>query len=135
MELLTRLPDWEDRLAAYLAAKAGEPFAWGVNDCALFACGAIEAMTGDHPGARFAGTYDDAKGAAKVLRLVGEGTLAKTFSSSFPEVSPGMAQRGDVVEAQGAVGICMGAFGLFLADADHGIIRLPRATFTKAWRV
>ena len=48
---MTRLRDWRTRLAAYLAAGRAKPFAYGEHDCARFAAGAVEAVTGDNPGA------------------------------------------------------------------------------------
>jgi len=131
--MTARLPDWERRLNAFLA----QPFAfeWGVMDCALFACAAVEALTGEHPYPEFLGVYSDRIGAAKALRELGKGTLEATFSQKFDAVPPGFARRGDIVMATGgAMGVCVGAAAVFLAE-EGGLIRLPRATFTHAWRI
>lgn len=132
---MKRLPDWERRLAAYIRDPARQVFAWGTNDCALFVCGAIEAMTGEHPFPEFVGQYDTREGAAKALRDLGKGTLISTFNTGFARKKPPFAQRGDVVMSQGALGICLGAEGLFLQDGDAGYSRIPRAAFVKAWAV
>ena len=134
MEFLTRLDDWEPRLNAWVAEAADTPFAWGTHDCALFACRAVEAMTGTHPFPQFIGKYDDREGAARALRLIGEGTLDRTFGSRFAECEPAFAQRGDIVMAEGALGVCMGRNGLFLTP-EMGLASLPRAAFVKAWRI
>lgn len=130
--MIARLPDWERRLAEFIARPVR--FEWGVEDCALWSCAAVQAITGEHPYPEFIGQYDDRIGAAKALRRLGKGTLAKTFGQKFDECLPAMARRGDVVMAMDALGICMGAYGLFLGDADE-LVRLPRAAFSHAWRV
>lgn len=130
----SRLPDWERRLSVYLAEPGSGVFQFGVQDCALFGCGAVVAMTGIHPAPQFVGAYDDAKGAAEALRKLGAGTLAKTFDVYFERKKPGFAQRGDLVMAQGAIGVCLGKDGVFLTEND-GLTRLPRGDFTAAWRV
>lgn len=131
--MVTRLLDWEARLGAYLSTPGRDQFEWGANDCALFSCGAVEAMTGDHPFPEFLGVYTDREGAARALRDLGEGTLYRTFGSRFPNCENAFAQRGDIVWAQGALGICLGPFALFLSD--DGFERVPRAQFEDAWRI
>jgi len=127
------LPDWERRLSDFLA----QPFAfeWGSMDCALFACSAVEALTGKHPYPEFLGVYSDRIGAAKALRNLGKGTLEATFGQKFDEVPPGFARRGDIVMAtDGAMGVCTGPAAAFLREGG-GLCRLPRTTFTHAWRI
>ena len=131
--MTTRLPDWEHRLSDFLAQPF--EFEWGTMDCALFACAAVEAMTGEHPYPEFVGVYDDRIGAAKALRKLGKGTLEATFGQKFERVPPAFARRGDIVmSTYGAMGVCIGASAMFLAE-EGGLIRLPRATFTHAWRI
>jgi hypothetical protein len=131
---MARLDDWEGRLTAYLATPGRDVFSWGSNDCALFCAGGVEAVTGVHPFPQVVGTYHDALGAAEVLRELG-GTLFRTINSAFPRKPIGFAQRGDLVFAQKAVGICMGARGVFLQADVPGFAMLPRAEFTHAWEV
>lgn len=129
-----RLPNWERRLAAYLAEPGNDNFEYGVQDCALFGCGAVMAMTGHHPAPQFVGAYDDLRGAAEALQRLGAGTLVKTFSATFEQKHTGFAQRGDLVFAEGAIGVCMGKDGVFLTETE-GFARRPRSAFTVAWRV
>ena len=130
---MTRLDDWEWRLRVYLAQDFA--FEWGSMDCALFACGAVEAMTGVHPYPEFPGTYDDKIGAARALREKGKGTLEATFGQKFESIPAGFARRGDIVtEPGGAMGVCMGSYALFLAF-EGGLVRKARAEFVTAWRV
>lgn len=129
-----RLPDWERRLGEYIAAHSADRFEWGKTDCALFSWAAVEAITGEHPAPYFLGTYGSRGEATKVLRTLGKGTLLRTMDSLFERRPVGMARRGDLVMAEGAIGVCMGAFGMFLTE-DDGLARLPRAAFTHAWTV
>ena len=57
-----RLHDWEHRLTRYVTEVACTGFAHGSHDCALFAAGAVEAITGIDPGARWRGRYSSFKG-------------------------------------------------------------------------
>lgn len=108
---------------------------WGVSDCALFAAGAVEAITGTHPAPEFLGVYDSQRGAAEALRELGDGTLFRTFDTRLPRKEPSFAQRGDLVWAQDAVGVCMGARGVFLQADAPGFAMLPRSAFEYAWEV
>ena len=132
---MARLPDWERRLSEYLSTPGRDVFVWGTNDCALFAAGAIMAMTGDHPAPEFVGAYDDQHGAAEALRTLGAGTLFRTFDTRLPRKAVGFAQRGDIVWAQDAAGVCVGAKGAFLQVNAPGFAFLPRSEFKYAWEV
>jgi len=141
-----RAGDWEAALGAFLAACEGRPYAWGEHDCALFAAGAVQAMTGADPAAAFRGRYRSKRGAAKALRELGAGTLEATIDGLFETITPAFAQRGDLVLHEGAVGVSAGRFALFVGDALQGaeggadvavagLVRVPRAAWEKAWRV
>lgn len=130
-----RLPDWEDRLSAYLTRPGAARFVWGANDCALFGSGAGAAMTGHDGLAKFRGRYRSRQGAARVLREIGEGTLILTMDAAYESRDPAFAQRGDLVMAEKSVGVCMGAFGLFLTTESDEFVRIPRRAFTHGWRV
>ena len=64
---LRRRTDWRQRLRAFALSRHREPFAWGQNDCALFAADATAALTGHDFGAPFRGTYASAREALRVL--------------------------------------------------------------------
>lgn len=129
---LRRLPDWECRLAAYVAAARNAAEAGGADGrlCALVAAGAVEAMTGTNPALRFRGRY------ARVARDL-EGTIERLFA----EVPPALAQRGDVALMMGeggpALGICFGADALFLGEEGGrpALVRRPRSAWVRAWAV
>lgn len=142
---MERLPDWEDRLHAFVEANWSRPFAWGQWDCILMACSAVEAMTGTDPAAEYRGRYTDKEGAMLALRELGKGTLIRTMNDVFPRRPVGRARRGDLVMFDGAAGVCMGAPALFvgeerLAEAAgvrmrEGLISIPRSAWSRAWSV
>ena len=136
--MIQRRADWEQRLSAYLEPLVfGARFAWGQCDCALYVADAVLAMTGHDIAAPFRGKYSSAAGSARALKRYGAGDLKSTFDTLLPPRPVGFARRGDVVMHDGAVGICMGAFALFVGqDPDReGLIRVARAEWSHAWGV
>ncbi|MFS0771031.1 DUF6950 family protein [Sphingomonas sp. 1P08PE] len=134
---MIRLPDWEQRLHDYLAGLEGAEFVWGKMDCALFAAGAVEAMTGEDPAAAYRGKYRSVAGSVRALKTYGAGTLAATIDAGFEEREVGFARRGDLVMVDGMVGVCIGPDALFIGEEDGapGLIRFGRERWAKAWSV
>lgn len=134
---MTRLSTWEADLAAYIASVRSLPYAYGKHDCGMFAAGAVLAMTGEDPGAPFRGQYANEIGCAKALKKFGAGDLVSTLDSLFTPCLAGFARRGDLVWNGTAVGVSMGAHALFVGQEGdrEGLIRVPRAEWTRAWRV
>ena len=128
-----RIPTWEDALANYIAIKRHQPFEYGVNDCCLFAAGAVLEITGEDPMPEFRGKYDSLKGSLKVIKEIGAGTLEATLDGKFPEVGIGYAQRGDLAFFDGSIGVVMGGFAYFASD--DGLEKVPRALWDKCWSV
>lgn len=134
---MIRRADWEQRLAAYLAGCEGAAFIWGKMDCALFAAGAVLAMTDFDPAAAFRGRYRSVAGSVRALRVHGAGTLEATIDSMFPERPIGFARRGDLVLHDGAVGVCVGDAAVFIGEEGGapGLVRIARSGWTRAWSV
>jgi hypothetical protein len=129
---MTRLSDWEPRLADYLANALADIPALGEVPCARFAAGAVEAQTGVDHYAQFRGKYRTANGAARALRKIGAGDLESTFDRYLTaHPAPAFAQRGDIVFNSEAVGVCIGSNALFIADGEA--MQLPRGEWVKAW--
>ena len=128
-----RISTWENALAEYIAAKRHEPFEYGINDCSLFAAGAVEAITGEDPMAEFRGKYDSLKTSLKAIKDIGSGTLETTLDGKFQEVEIGQAQRGDLAFVDGSVGVVMGGFAYFVSD--DGLERINRSLWDKCWGV
>lgn len=129
----TRLPDWRPRLAAYLEEVRTRPFAYGGHDCALFAAGAVEAMTGTDLAADYRGRYGSLK---EGLKLVKGGHLAILRDHLRP-VAPAFAQVGDIalIGEVGfpALGLIQGETILVLREDGLGL--MPRAAATGVWQV
>lgn len=128
-----RISAWEEALADYIAIKRHEPFEYGINDCCLFAAGAVEAITGEDPMPEFRGKYDSLKTSLQVIKDIGAGTLEATMDAKFPEVQISHAQRGDLAFLDGSVGVVMGGFAYFVSD--DGLERINRSLWDKCWSV
>ncbi len=139
--MIERYPDWETRLSSWIGAHQDAVFEWGKNDCALFAGGAVAAITGFDATAPFRGRYTTKTGAARALIRYGAGTLEATFDSHLPQTAPAFARRGDVVllpkKTGDAVGICIGADAVFIGEENGvpGLVRFARREWSKAWSV
>lgn len=134
---MKRLATWEPALVAYLEACEARPFAWGRHDCALFAAGAVLAMTGEDPAARYRGRYRSAAGSLRALRRFGAGSLEAELDTLFARKAPALAMRGDLALVDGSVGVVVGGHALFVGEegAAEGLVRHPRAAWSAAWGV
>lgn len=128
-----RLSTWEHQLIEYISSKRHQPFEYGINDCANFVGGAVQAMTGEDPMPEFRGQYDTEFGSLRVLKEIGEGDLEATVDAKFQEIDVGLAQRGDIAFFDGSIGVVMGSFAWFVSD--DGLERVPRSMWDKAWSV
>lgn len=132
---MKRLPDWQLRLEAFVHERAAVPFAWGGNDCALFAADAVQAMTGVHlcPELR---SYSNVREAARSLAALGGVRALATRALGEPVPVP-FARIGDVVVVQAgkreALAICNGQTAI--APAQGGAIGFPMTQALAAWRV
>lgn len=139
---MKRLPDWPERLEAFLEQSNQIEFDWASNNCILFAANAVLAITGED----LAKDYRGAKTKTESLRLLqaycGGGVReAVTKALGEPLVSPLLAQRGDIVwlpaEAigcdGGAIGVCAGSDAVMYSD--KGAIRVPLWMAAVGWKV
>jgi hypothetical protein len=139
---MMRYPDWEVRLAAYLAPLRNVRFAWGKFrrgklDCCTFSAGGVKAMTGEDPMPEFRGAYASEEEAEEALKTIGAGSLIRTMNAKFERVPPSHAHRGDIVMVDGNLGIAFGDISLHVgAEGERqGLVRYPRAQWRKAWVV
>jgi hypothetical protein len=132
---LVRLPDWQLRYAAFARERMGMRFVWGVNDCAIFALDAVEAMTGQRQ-LQHLRDYSTAYGAARRQAandgLAGIATLA--FGAPVP---PRLARIGDVVlvftGGRESLAICNG--GTAMGPGPDGTVHIGMGAARAAWRV
>ncbi len=110
------------RLAKYLAQVARRPFAEGQHDCALFAAGAVAAMTGRDLAEEWRGRYSTTRGGIRVLRKSGfEDHIALAASLLAETDAP---KPGDLAVVDGpALGVVQGTH-IYVAGPD-GLALVP----------
>lgn len=131
-----RRHDWRARLQAYLASVARQPFEYGRHDCALFAAGAVDAMTGVDLARGFRG-YRTQKGGIKKLRQRGFQDQFALLEAHLPEIHPAFAKVGDVAVVSSdegpALGIVQGEWIHVLRP--EGIGNMPLLSAIRAFEV
>jgi hypothetical protein len=115
-----------------IEARRFEPFAWGRNDCALFAADAVLALTGKDYAEGLRG-YKTALGALK--RIARAGGLDEIVSARMREIDPVLAQRGDPVLFEtrdgDALGVCLHTH--FAAAGPDGLVFAGMSNAKRAW--
>lgn len=106
--MIRRLNSWHINLMQYLGQAARRPFAPGVHDCALFAAGAVEAMTGVDIAAEFRGRYHTVKGGQRRLRRAGYADQVAMAAAHFEEIPVAFASPGDIAVLQTPEGLALG---------------------------
>lgn len=131
-----RLPDWEDRLAAVIAAYQGGVFMWGARDCFRLPMDVVRAVSGQvlWPDVR---PYRCARGAAARLARHGFREVGEALAAVLPEVPPAQARRGDVgVAIEGGRDAGVVVLGAEIAGmAPAGMTIAPRDRLARAFRV
>lgn len=136
---LTRVPDWDVRLAACIEAARGQPFEWGRHDCLTWAFDVRAAITGQPSLADlWRGRYRTERGALRLIRRFGHADLIAGLRAELgePLVSPLMARRGDITITRDpfpVVAIVVGAVAT--APGPDGPSTFPLRTAALAWRV
>lgn len=131
-----RVPGWETRLYGYVEANRHRPFAYGTLDCALFAAGAVEAVTGAPLAAIPA--YAGALEAARTLKRLGHRDVIDLAGAYLrPWQSVLMARRGDIAAAVTDNGPTLGVVlgSSIAAPGESGVIFWALHHATRAWRV
>lgn len=119
-------------LAGYLAAPVA--FAWGKDDCALWAAKWVLHCTGEDFTAPWQGNYRTERGAARRMRTLGFASVADIASRHLPERPVAQACRGDLLlHPSDSLGICAGLNGYFLRDG--GLLVERTMNCTRAWGV
>jgi hypothetical protein len=133
---MKRLREWQSRFAACLAERRTRAFAWGSQDCALFAADCVDACTGVDPAADLRGTYSTAAAAARVMEAHG-GLAALATARLGEEISPRVARVGDVGlllnGGRECLGVCIGS--MWQAPGEQGLCALPASQVLRAWRI
>lgn len=133
MYTTTRYPDWPERLSDFIESRRHQKFKWGTQDCSMFACDSVLAITGTDIAIEQRGTYYTASGALRIIKDAGGlRNLVK-----LPEKHPGLAQRGDLVlvdqDGRELLGICLG--DTYASAGADGLVFRPMAEAIIAWVV
>lgn len=104
-----------------------DSFVWGSADCFTFVTQRVGIDTSHMPPR----TYSGRIGAARYIKRLGYAGLADLMDSLREPKLVGFAQRGDVLLLDGCLGICKGAYGLFLSE--EGYTRRPTVLCERAW--
>lgn len=111
-------------LQGYIARTRGARFAWGVNDCALWCAGAVEACTGVDPAADLRGQYESRWESRRIemqagglLRLVTDRMNALDVLRPFDGTS---APEGVAICTHGALRLCC------VIASGHAFMRTAR---------
>ena len=132
---LTRLRDWPERLDALLRARAETPFAWGHNDCCIFAADVVQALTGHDPMRALRGLYASRRDAQRLLGTLGgfEATITGVLG---PRISSMQVTVGDVLLIHNAgremLAVCNGVSAV--APGRAGLVAVPVVDVRAAWR-
>jgi hypothetical protein len=132
---MTRFQDWQVRFEAFLKARRREPFAWGSNDCALFAADAVEAITGEHLCPQLRG-HRNVRQALRTLACEGGVRGIATQALGEP-IRPVFARVGDVVVVPAgkreSLAVCNGQTALLPGPDSMAAVSMRLAL--AAWRV
>jgi hypothetical protein len=143
---VTRKPDWQALLHAFLMEHRSDAFSYGRWDCCLFACGAISVMTGVDLAAGFRGAYSSRSEARRaILAHCGSTSVqavveAVTAKNGMPETPVLHARRGDVtlIKRSGrdySLGlVALNGRDIVLASA-RGLWTIPVSSALRAWHV
>jgi len=121
---ITRHDDWRARLSAYINDAMRKPFRPGKHDCALFAAGAIEAMTGVDFARGFRGYRTLAEGQRR-LSAKGFDSIVDLAADRLTSIPVAMARAGDVAIVAGeggqpALGVVQGG-GIHVLHVNGGL--------------
>ena len=132
--------DQRRSVEAELQRRLMRPFAWGENDCCLFAADLIQVGIGRDFAAGFRGEYSSEEEAAKLLGEGGIEALMQCMAEDYawPEVTPGAAQWGDVgiitkMQEMPILCFCLGANVAF--PGPNVMETRPRSICDRFWRV
>lgn len=133
---MKKLQDWQVRFEAFIAQRNAAPFAWGKNDCAIFAADCVHAITGRDVALPALRKHKTELQAARLLRRHG-GVLGIATAALGQPAPANTAAVGDVVLAKvggrDMLAICNG--DTFIAPGPHGLGVLPMSDATLCWRV
>ena len=133
-------PSKELALHAYAQEQIGKPFEYGVNDCGLFAAGALDLLTGGNLATKLKGQWSSEKEAYQYA--IDYGSIGQHWQDEGCEqVKKEFIQTGDfpVIEHKPyhfSAGVCLGA-KTAISTSDKGVVLAHTAKLrnvTGVWR-
>lgn len=126
---LHRLSNWSARLTYYIDEVRFRPLQYGIFDCAIFPCGAIEAVTGVNYSKDFVGKYNTYMGGIKLLKTKYDvrdhvDLAAKWFKPRHWSLGAPGDLASATTELGRALGVVAGAHVFFLNLEGLGMIDL-----------
>lgn len=129
-----RVPQWEARLSSHVEKARGMTYRMGRRDCARFAAGAVEAVTGVDVWPATLPGYETERGMVRAIRRMGWQSLDDAATALLgASIAPLQAHSGDVVSDGSALGVMTASGPVALSDA--GFVALSRDSLVKAWAV
>lgn len=136
---MKRYSFWRTALADYVHRVAHLSFQWGEHDCALFAAGAVEVMTGEDIAAPYRGRYKTMAGGLRAMRKTGHDDHVAYFASLFEEIHPSHATVGDIaviaIDEGEALGVVQGERIYAIGPGETRIGTVPLGRASRAFRV
>lgn len=138
----TRLPDWEEKLAKYIAKCEKKKFAWGKFDCVIFSVGAISAMYGTNFLKNEKIKYTDEKSGLELIKKQGKGSLwaiINTYANlhGFSSKNTARTRHGNLVGTKTKDNVellgVMQDDGTMVVAQKEGLVRLPFSYVQKRW--
>ena len=127
---------WPQRLNRYIVDQRDNKYQLGVHDCCIFTAGGVIAITNTYgdPMKEFRDMYHDKATLTAALKAIGAGSLFRTLVKKFGKSIPGhQACKGDVVFNEGACGIAIGVYGIFISGTGYGLV--PISSVDRAFKV
>jgi len=136
---MTRRADWVARMWTEINLAASRPFAWGEQDCCLFAARCVDSIViGSTYVAELQAAYDDKPRALRYL--LEQGGIHAACTARFGAALPWWkVRRGDLclvatADEVGSLGVCVGST-IACVDEQHGITYVPLDRATAGWAV
>lgn len=143
--MLKRVSDWDKRLAEFIQSRRNMPHTPGQQDCAMFACDAVLAITGTDIASEIRGKYTtEAEAQALIQSLTGGLGIPSyiehlTETYEIPECPIKRARRGDIVTVTLPKSSTFGVVGTDGSTAyfavEHGLEAIPVLQCERAWRI
>jgi hypothetical protein len=144
---LTRTPHWRTReFDQFLRARSPMPFAWGSNDCSLFAADAIQSFTGVDLASDFRGKYTDEESAMALCKCVA-GAATIEAAAIYCATKHGLVEWSYPLFARGGDLVLVNDSGRLISAVIHlngrhavtvgeaGLKVLPITSVARAWAV